>query len=162
MKTLVVILYGVTFITTVSSLICETCTAVNAATCSGSKNECDPSVTSCMSSMHQISYKTMNVKMHRKSCGFPEICNLSYSFTLNDVQIASEGKCCNSENCNKNFPQGRTGRLYTKKSDPVYRSRSHVHQIFRLLKLWRNMENPFLSRLCHSKCLCPIIARSRE
>ncbi|XP_069598654.1 phospholipase A2 inhibitor NAI-like [Ranitomeya imitator] len=105
MKTLVVILYGVTFITTVSSLICETCTAVNAATCSGSKNECDPSVTSCMSSMHQISYKTMNVKMHRKSCGFPEICNLSYSFTLNDVQIASEGKCCNSENCNKNFPQ---------------------------------------------------------
>ncbi|XP_073426746.1 phospholipase A2 inhibitor gamma subunit B-like [Dendrobates tinctorius] len=105
MKMLPVIVYGVTFITAVSSLICETCTAENAATCSGDPSECDPSETSCMSSMYQISYKTMNVTMPRKSCSFPEICNLSYSFTLNDVHMASEGKCCNTDHCNKDIPQ---------------------------------------------------------
>ncbi|XP_073513790.1 phospholipase A2 inhibitor and Ly6/PLAUR domain-containing protein-like isoform X2 [Phyllobates terribilis] len=65
MKTLLVILYGGTFITT----------------------------------------ETMNVKKSQKFCGFPGICNLSYSFTLNDVHMASEGRCCKSDHCNINIPQ---------------------------------------------------------
>ncbi|KAM4015836.1 phospholipase A2 inhibitor and Ly6/PLAUR domain-containing protein-like [Anomaloglossus baeobatrachus] len=105
MKTLLVILHGVTFITTVSSLICESCIAENAATCTGYNDTCDSAVTTCISSVFQVSHQTFNVQMPQKSCGLPNICNISYSFTLNDTHVAATGICCDSDYCNKETPQ---------------------------------------------------------
>ncbi|XP_075695126.1 phospholipase A2 inhibitor gamma subunit B-like [Rhinoderma darwinii] len=107
MKTLLLILtgYGVTFISPVSSLTCETCSAQNAATCSGANVACDPSVTSCISSLIEITYETFILRSPHKSCGFPEICDLSYSFTLDKIHIAAKAQCCKTDKCNKDIPK---------------------------------------------------------
>ncbi|XP_069803416.1 phospholipase A2 inhibitor and Ly6/PLAUR domain-containing protein-like [Dendropsophus ebraccatus] len=108
MKRLSVILICCALITTVSSLTCESCIAKNAATCTGSNVTCDPSVTSCISSMVEVTYETVKINELYKSCSSAknqEICNSTYSITLEDFHMESNTYCCKSDHCNQDVPQ---------------------------------------------------------
>ncbi|XP_071968981.1 phospholipase A2 inhibitor NAI-like [Engystomops pustulosus] len=107
MKTrqLILLCCGVTFISTVSALMCETCLNKTAATCSGRSVKCASAVTSCSSSLTQVMYEGINIQISEKSCGYPGICHIDYSFTLNDTHIAAKAQCCKADNCNTDVPQ---------------------------------------------------------
>ncbi|XP_068099429.1 phospholipase A2 inhibitor gamma subunit B-like [Hyperolius riggenbachi] len=105
MKMLLKIYLASSFISAVSSLMCHSCSEKNSDTCTGREVHCKSSTGSCISSQTVLTYGNSIIKLPQKSCGFPKVCNLTYSVTVEDVQISVAARCCKTDNCNVDTPQ---------------------------------------------------------
>ncbi|XP_077113416.1 phospholipase A2 inhibitor NAI-like [Ranitomeya variabilis] len=97
----IVILFFI-YITTGASLLCEKCENYHGKTCVNTTTEiCDPSVTSCRTTV--MFEHIGNEKFYQiwKSCAnAPSLCNLTFNMTVG-IDVYSLTKCCEGDLCNK-------------------------------------------------------------